>query len=924
MREPGAWGGLRRVFRLPASRDRIPAALDDEFRFHIEGRIDDLVAAGMNRAEAEAEARRRFGDYDAYRRQATEIDERLMRDRDRLDMLDGFGRELRLAARALVRTPAFTAIALATLVLGIGATTAIYTILEAVVLRPLPYAEAERLVSIKHPTEVPGTGASKWGMSAGGYFHFRKENRTLSDIGAYTAGWTTVLGDGGGGAERVRTGLVTHPVFSVLGATPAAGRLIGEADDKPGAERVVMLGHDFWQRRYAGDPSVVGRRIQTSRGTFTVVGVTAKGFNLPTPGPWDTGSDLAGFRVDVWYPLQLDPLARAQNSHQYVGVARLRPGRTVEDAQRDLQALTDRFPETMPSAYSPGFMEQYHFRVGVNALQREVVGENVARALWVLFAAVGLVLLIACANVANLFLVRLEARRREAAVRTALGADRRRMAAHYLSESMLLSLAGGTLGVVFAMLAVRGLLSVAPTDLPRLAEVELRWTSIAFAAAISLLVGTLFGVLPLLRRGIDTATLRDGARGMTASKRQKGTRNALVVGQVALALVLLASAGLMVRSLAHLRNVKPGMNPDDALVFALAIPNTRYDSLSKVLAFHRELQERLRALPGVTAVGAGSNVPLRDYGSGCTVVSREGRPFGEGEEQPCVSTPNVVPGFLEALGVTVQGRTPTWADVDANTGAVVVTKALADRLWPGEDPIGKGINSQGQRFRDQPADWYRVVGVIPELRAAGLDKPPTEIVFYPARSLPRAPNWGTLYGAEYVVRTSGVEPTSLVPTIRRAIAELDPGVPVANVTTMQDVVAGSMARVSFIMVLLAAAAGMALLLSAVGIYGVISYVVSQRRSEIGVRVALGARVGEVARMVMMQSLRLAALGVVIGLGAALAGTRVLRSLLFDVSPTDPVVLALVATLLLLIAGIASFAPARRAARTDPAEALRAQ
>ena len=910
------WSGLRRVFRLPFSRKRSAREVDDELRFHLEGRIEEFIASGMTRSEAEAEARRRFGDYEGYRREASHIDERTMRDRNRLELLGNLARELRHSARALLRTPAFSLIAFVTLALGIGATTAIYSILEAVALRPLPYRGAEELVSVLHPTTVPGTGESKWGLSAAGYFYFREQNRTLADLGVYTTGHATVSGDGE--AEQVRYGGVTHTIFTTLLASPEIGRLILANDDRPGAPQVVVLGYDFWRRRYGGDPAVVGRSIETGGGPFEIVGVTQPGFNLPKPGAFASGTDLTGFGVDLWVPLRLDPAARPVNSHQFSGIGRLAPGMTAEDAQRDLQALTDRLPELFPSAYSQTFFDEYRFRMGVRPLRDEVLGERITRTLWVLFGAVGVVLAIACGNVANLFLVRMEARRREAAVRTALGASRAQMAVHYLSESVLLALAAGAAGVLIAYAALGALLVMAPTDLPRLSEVELRWTAIAFAATISLIAGLVFGLFPLFRQALDTSTLREGARGLSASPRQRVVRNALVVTQVALALVLLACAGLMIRSFAHLRDVRPGLDPRGVLVFEIAIPS-RYGNMEEVAAFHRDFQTRLAALPGVQHVGAATGLPLRDYGVGCSVVFREGRPYGPNEEPPCVATPRATPGFFQALGIQVRGRVPEWSDVHANTGAVVVTRALGERLWPGEDPLGKGIisNTPGDQ-----SGWYRVVGVVPELRAAGLDQPPTEAVFYPPVAVPNTWLWGPMRGVTYVVRTASSEPTSLVPSIRRTLGKMDRGVPVANARTMQDVIERSMSRASFIMLLLGIAAGVALLLSAVGIYGVISYVVAQRRSEIGVRIALGAGVSQVARLVVMQSVTLAVIGVLVGLLGALAGTRVIGSLLFEVSPTDPLVLALVVLVLLAIAVMASFAPARRAASVDPVEALR--
>ncbi|MGH7717374.1 MAG: ADOP family duplicated permease [Gemmatimonadaceae bacterium] len=918
MNSSGGWSRVRRAFRLPFSRRRIEEAVDAELLFHLQGRIDELVAAGMPREHAVAEARRRFGDYQEYRRQAREIDERTLRNRHRLELLSSFRREVRRSARSLLRTPAFSVVAVITLALGIGATTAIYTVLDAIVLRPLPYPDAHELVAVMHPVAVPGTGESRWGMSAAGYFYFRRENSSLADLGGYVTGNMTVSGDAE--AERVRIAAVTHSVFSVLKAKAVVGRLILPDDDRPRGASVAVLGYDFWQRRYGGDPRVVGRVIETSEVPVQVIGVAERGLGLPKPSSFDRGADLAATRVDLWLPLQLDPNARDGSSHVYSGIGRLRPGVTAADAERDLQVLTRRFPELSVRAYSRGFIENYNFRVAATPLRDAVLGPRIARTLWVLLGAVGLVLVIACANVANLFLVRMEARRREAAIRTALGAQRSQLAMHYLSESLVIAVVAGTAAVLLAHVGVRALVTLAPPDLPRLSEVGVGWTSVALAAVLSITAGIVFGLFPVLRAGIDVVTLREGSRGPSVAPRQLAVRNGLVIAQVALALMLLAGAGLMLRSVARLRNVHPGLDPSGVLVFSVALPRAAYETGTHAVTFHRELQARLASLPGVRHVGAGSVLPLQDVGA-CSLVFREGRPYAPNEHTPCVAVPRATPEFFEALGVQVRGRAPDWADVQGKTGAVVVTKALADRLWPGEDPIGKGLNSG--RSGPGPAGFYRVAGIIPELRATGLDQPLTEAVFYPPLALPNT--WLTgepMRGATYAIRSASSNPAALMPSVRRVVAELDPTVAIANPRTMTEVVERSMARVSFITTLLSIAAAMALLLSTVGIYGVISYVVAQRRPEIGIRMALGARVSQVSRLVVMESVRLAAIGVVLGLAGAVVVTRVLGSLLFEVSPIDPLVLALVALVLLAVAVLASFAPARRAASVDPVEAIR--
>ncbi len=908
-------GEPRREFSMPRSRARLDQELLEEFRFHIEERRDQLIAEGMTPADADAEARRRFGDDETYRRLTKRIDEDTMRQQRRSEFFGTLLRETRHAAGVLLRQPGFSLIAFITLALGIGATTAMYAVLDAVVLRPLPYSEADRLVSVLHPTTVAGSGERRWGVSPGGYVHFGDETKTLSSFGIYrTFSMTVTPRDE---AEIARVGNATHEVFDALRARAEVGRLFDAEDDKPGAPGVVVLSHEYHQRSFGGDPAVVGTALRTEGGPFEIIGVTAPGLTLPMPGPFADASNLAGFGVDVWMPMRVDRAGPFWNNHPNVGIGRLRDDASIEAANTEFAAMLARFPEQMPNAYSPRFMTVNNFRVEVRPLRDSVLGSNVPRVLWMLFAAQLLVLVIAAANVGNLFLVRMEARRREAAVRTALGAERVHMAAHYLAESLLLCGAAAIAAVGLAAAGIKLLLAIAPTDVPRLSDVSLTPGTVIVALGIGLTIGVVLGIVPLVRRDLDVQSLRDGSRGMSASPRQRFARSTLVVGQIALTLMLLAGATLMLRSFDRLRNVQPGFDASNTLVFQLALPFTTYDTREKAAVFHRALQDRVLALPGVVSMGGGS-VPLEDFGTGCASVFRENRPYASGEAVPCVPTPVTLPGYFDALDIDVAGRVPTWTDVDARTQAVVVTQALADRLWPGEDAIGKGIRTNGQGS----GEWYRVVGIVPELRLEGLDLPPTEVVFYAATGLQENSRSGNLNGLTMLVRTDGIDPMSLVPSVRAIAKELDPGVPFIGPRTMDAVVSRSMARVSFSLVLLGIAGTMGLVLSAVGLYGVVSYVVAQRRAEIGIRMALGASARAVSGMVVMQSVRLAVLGVAIGLAGALAAGGALQAMLFEVSANDPVVLSAVAILLMTIVTLASWAPARRAAGIEPVEAMR--
>ncbi|MCP3141579.1 ABC transporter permease [Pyxidicoccus xibeiensis] len=893
-----------RALRSLLRREHLEDDVAEELEFHLAMRTEEYVARGMTPEAAREEALRRFGSVDAYRRQTHMIDEGLAREQRRMELWDMVRRETRQALRSLARSPAFAVMAVLTLALGLGATTALYSVVDAVVLRPLPYAAPEQLVWLDSP--VPGVGPeARWGLSEAGYFHFAREAHGLSALGVFSFESGSLATDEG--AARVDTAWVSASMMDVLRARPALGRLLPTDGDLPGAPRIAVLGYDFWVRQYGADPRVLGMKVRLDGVPTEVVGVMAPGLHLPD----DT--------VDLWAPLMLDPSRPPENSHWLQAVGRLRDGVTVAQAQAELTALTARLPALFPGAYSEDFMRERGFSTAVTPLARHVVGD-VDRVLWFLLGSVALVLLIACANVANLFLVRAEARRRELAVRSALGAARGDLAWHALTESLLLCLLAGGLGLSLAWGALRLMLALAPPGLPRLEEVGLGVPGVAFAAVLSVAAGLVFGLFPLTQAGRGLAALRESGRGLTSSRRRNLVRGGIVVGQVGLAVVLLAAAGLMLRSYWTLYNVDPGFQPGQALTFDLVLPETRYPSSDEVNRFHRELLARLEALPGVSSVGAASRLPLRNF-SGCAVLFTEGG-AQPSAEPPCLPVMRTAPGYFESLGIPLrQGRELTWEDLDRKADGVVVTNALAERLWPGEAALGKGIRGNGHG-----PPYYRVIGVTGELRAHGLDKPPSEAVFFPLAQAEGLPLWGPARSLSVVVRTATTRPESLAPAVRDIMKELDPSVPLANVETLERVVAKSpsVARASFTLFLLGIAGGMALLLSVVGLYGVISFIVGQRRGELGIRMALGARAAQVAGLVVFQALRFAALGIVLGLAGTLAMSQVLGALLFEVSPTDPVVLAAVCALLVALAVLASYGPARRAARVDPAEVLRSE
>jgi predicted permease len=892
-----AW---RRYLRF--LRPDVNADIDEELRFHFAERMDDLLAAGATPQEARRQTLAEFGDVPSVRDHLRAIDERIFTRRTRLEELMAFGQEVRQALRRLTRAPGFTLPAVLALALGIAAATTVYALLDAVVLSPLPYPHAEQLVSLSSP--MPSI-KDTWGIARHQLFYYKQNARTLEDLALYRSFDATVTRRGDAQpAERVHLANVSASIFSVLGVRPFVGRTLTPDDNLPEVASVVVLGYEYWMTRFGGDATLVGRTIDVEGFPMQVVGVAAKGASLPDQ------------RIDLWMPDHIDPAMNAINNHTRTAVARLRPGFSALDLERELAPLVLRMEEAFPSAYPNHWIRESGFSTKVTSLRDDVVGETITRALWILFAAVAIVLLIAAANVANLFIVRADARRREVAVRTALGAGRAQLLFHHVSEGIVVALTAGVLAVALAWAALRLISRMAPSGVPRVAEVGFGWTGVVFVLATSLVVGAALGLITLLYSRRDLSALRDGGRGLTLSRQRVAVRGALVVGQVALALVLMAGAALMFRSFQNLRDVKLGFDPTGATTMVIALPAAKYQDYERTSVFYEQLQVRLTAVPGIHGASVSSRIPLIGK-EGCTGVVGEAS-TKSGRPEACVTNLQNAPGYFETIGTAVRGRIPTWADLRQRSGAVVVTKALADLLWPGEEAIGKGI-----RCCVPGPPYYTVVGVAENVHDAGLDEPPMQGVYFPLVPIEGArSDAGFPLYMHLVIRAPTMTAAALTPIVQRLLTELDPDIPITDPQSMQKVVDRSMAKRTFTLMLLAVAASMALLLSAVGLYGVISYVVGQRRNEIGIRMALGASASDVARMVMRQSLTFVVVGVVIGVGTAVASTRVLRTLLFGVSPTDPLVLVAVSTLLLLLGIVASFAPTRRATKVNPIETLR--
>lgn len=816
--------------------------------------------------------------------------------------MDGWMKELRYAIRGLLRTPGFTVVTVATLGLGIGANTAIFSVVDGVILEPLPYPDSEELVTIS--TAFPSMGFETFWVSPPEYFELRERARSFAVIGAYRGSQTSV--GGGERPERVQGAVATAELFEALGVSARIGRTFGTDDDRPGAAPVVVLSHELWSRSFGADRGIVGREIEVDGAFATVLGVMPPGFDVRDEG------------IEIWEPVQLDPALRSNRGSHFLNlVARLAPSASVESAGTELAALVAGWEEASPGA---GHLPSPDFHpMALESLHEEVVAP-VRTALFVLLGAVGLVLLIACANVANLLLARAEARQKEVSVRAALGAGRARLLRQFLTEGALLSILGGVAGVLLAWVGLEVLRTLGPGELPRLREVGLDTPVLLFTAAIAIVTGLLFGLAPArhLSGRAMASTLRDGGQRSTAGGGRIRLRSLLVVSEVALALILTLGSGLLIRSFSALTAVDPGFDPDGLLTFELYLPDGSYGASTEIPDFHTRLAERLSALPGVEGVTAMSGLPpRRDLNANDTefegLERREDGPAHNVDYYQTVHGP-----YLETMGIeVVLGRGFTTAD-RADTQPVVLVNETLARVFYG-DPSA----AVGRRIRPccGVEGWLEIVGVVDDVKQGGLDVPAgTELYVLAEQS---AVLGSTPRAMHVVLRSSGT-PEGLVPAVRQVVAELDPTLPLAGLRSMEEVVAGARARPRFLTTLLGVFAAVALLLAAVGTYGVMSYAVAQRRRELGIRMALGAEASSVTALVVRRGLIVTGVGLLVGLVGAWWLTGLLESLLFGVAARDAVTFSAVPLLLLTVALLATWIPARRATRVDPVEVLRGE
>ncbi|MPY86934.1 MAG: FtsX-like permease family protein [Luteitalea sp.] len=813
--------------------------------------------------------------------------------------MSGIFADLRYALGALRRSPGFTAVAVLTLALGIGANTAIFSVINGVLLRPLPYPESSRLVSVA--SQFPSLGFDRFWISAPEFLELRDWNRSFENIGGYRTGLASV-----GGVDRpvrVTSASATADVFTTLGVRAQLGRTFTEAEDLPGGPSVTVVSDELWRTVLGGDPSIVGRTIQVNGLTREMVGVMPPGFDIDDAG------------VQVWTPVALDPANREENrSNHFLNViARMRDGVTLERVRTELGSLMGRWQEEFGGSHAP---HPDNHALIAHGLQDEMVG-SVRPALLLLLGAVGFVLLIACANVGNLLLVRAESRQKEIAVRAALGAGRWRLLRPFLLESLLLAAVGGVLGVLLAWAGLRVLLATSGDSIPRLGEIGVDGNVLAFTAAVSVITGILFGLAPLmnLSERVVGMSLREGGQRATAGSARLRARRLLVVSEVALAVVLLVGAALMLRSFSALLRVDPGFDPKNLLTFRLFLPEASYPDGASQVAFYDRLRDRLRGLPAVTHVAVMSGLPpRRDVNA--NNMELEGYHYQPDTDMAIPNVDywqNVTTDYLETMRIPlVEGRAFSPADGGEAAPVLLINETFARVFYPDQNPTGRRIRP----YSDAP--WFTVVGIVKDVKQGGLEEQTgTEMYFH----IPQAAAFNIPRAMNVVLRTAS-PPLGLLPAVRQELAALDSSLPLGDPGTLEHVVSTSVAEPRFLTLLLGIFAAVALALAAVGTYGVMSYAVAERRQEIGIRMALGAERGRVLGMILRQGLSVATVGLILGVIGAFALSRFLTSLLFEVPPTDTTAYLAAILVLGMVATVACAIPALRAMRMDPARVLR--
>lgn len=806
--------------------------------------------------------------------------------------------DLRYAGRLLARSPGFTALAAVTLALGIGANAAIFSVANSVLLRPLPYRDSGRLMIVY--SQFPDMGFSRFWVDPVEFTEYKRKNRSFESLGAYVTGAVNVSGKSE--PVRVDAAFATAGLFKAFGVKPQLGRYYTPEEDIPNTEPVVVLSDGLWRRAFGADPSILNQRVKVDGADTTVIGVMPPGF--------DVGSE----HIEAWIPLALDPAQMRRGNHYLYLIGRLKDGVSLPQARSEMDNLVVHWKDDLPDQHVPS-LERH--RLIIEPLLDDLVG-SIRPKIRLLMVAVGLVLLIACVNVANLLLARAEARQKEIAIRTALGAARGRLLRQFLTESVVLSLLGGLLGLLLAYLGVRGIVAANLESIPRVDEIGLDSPTLLFTLGVSVFTGLLFGLAPALhaRAGTFFASLKEGGQRTTAGGKRQLLRRALVVLEVAMAATLVIGGGLLIRSFWLLQKVEPGFEPQGLLSFQISLPDASYPEATQVRGFYQRLLDRLSHLPGVQGAAAMSGLPPNRPVNANDTVFESVPMTPDGPYHNVDYWQFVTRDYFAAMKIPLlEGNLFKSGDVQGSTGVVVINQAMAKLFWPDSNPIGQRLRPPGD---DTP--WLRIVGIVRDVKQGGLDKKTgTELYFLHDQSQETVQ---FMPDTMYVVLRTEQDPMSLVSAVRSEVRRLDPALPLADVRSMNDVVFSSVAQPRFVAFLVLVFALVALALAAIGTYGVLSYTVEQRTQEIGVRMALGAQAGQVLKMVLAQGAWLVGTGLVLGVIGALALRKVLESLLFGVAPTDPAIFGVVFLLLALVGLVAVYLPARRATQVDPLVALR--
>lgn len=889
------------------SRRRRYDDLSVSIQEHIAERADELVAEGMARGLAEQMARREFGNVG--------LIEQRSREAWQWRALESLLGDLNLILRRLCKAPGFTATVLLTLAIGIGANTAVFSVLDSVILKPLPYPDSNRLISLH--LDAPGAGglgsfSTGLGISPSMYFTFSDHNRAFESLGVWTTQNSNVTGIAQ--PEEVQTALVSGGVLEALAVPPLLGRWFSQADQDPHGSRTVILSYGYWQRRFGGNRSVIGRVMQVDSLPRQIVGVMPRGFQM-------VDQDF-----DILLPFAFDRGHQKLAPFYCSGVGRLKPGVSLVQADRDIARLVPVWMDSWSNGYgtNPHWYEHWRITPAFRSLKQEVIGD-ISKVLWVVMATIGMVMLIACVNVVNLLLVRAETRQQELSIRAALGAGRSRIARELLLETLVLGLVGGIFAILVAREALRLLVYLSPADLPRLTEISLDARSLVFTLLLSVFAGLFLGVIPVLKYagGRIRILYAGAARTASSSRDRQRARSVLVVAQVAMALVLLVSAFLMIRTFAALRSVHPGFSdPAHVQTMQVFIPDTLVPDAMMVTHIQTAIAEKLNAIPGVTSVGFAEAVPMDGNDPNWDQILVEGRRY-DGAEPPLYLYDFVAPGYFNAIGTRIiAGRDFTWTDLYSLQPKVMVSEGFAREYW---GSAAAAVGKHMREFDNKP--WIDVIGVVEDVHQHGLDHDAPATVYWPILRPNPYSSTPAIVGprfAVFAIHTNRAGTAALVSDLQQAVWSVNASLPLAEVRTMREIESKSLARTSFTLVMLAIAGSMALTLGILGIYGVISYTVSQRTREIGIRLALGAQKRDLKWMFVRSALMLTGLGVAVGLCAAAALTQSMKALLFGVSPLDPLTYVAIPLVLVGSAVLASYLPARRAASVNPVEALRAE